>query len=170
MREVYEGNGVTFEYPEDWELTEQVQDDECLITVSGPGTSFWSVGLFCDRPNTEIVLDTVVAAFRDDYPDLDSYPIEDEILGQPASGFDLEFFCLELVNTACVRSFMARDFTVMILSQAEDSELAESKAIFEWILESFDCELPSDDNLDAEMGLDLEDDEDGPYGQLERLL
>jgi hypothetical protein len=163
MSEVYAGHGVTFEYPEKWELTEQVQDDECLITVSGPGTSFWSVGLFRDKPHAEIVLDTVVAAFRDDYPDLDVYPVEDEILDQPANGFDLEFFCLELVNTAFVRSFLARDFTVMILCQSEDSELAASKASFESIRDSFDCELQDDDDLD------LDDEENGPYGNLERL-
>lgn len=164
MREVYAGHGITFEYPENWELTEQVQDDECLITVSGPGTSFWSVGLFRDRPHPEIVLETVIEAFEDDYPDLDKYPVEDEILGQPANGLDLEFFCLELVNTAAVRSFVARDFTVMLLWQSEDSELTQSKAIFESILNSFNCEVADDDSQD------LEGEDEGPFGKLERLL
>jgi len=162
MREVYAEHGVTFEYPEDWELTEQVQDDEFLITVSGPGTAFWSVGLFRDKPHPEIVLDTVAAAFRDDYPDLDSYLVEDEILQQPASGLDLEFFCLELVNTARIRAFVARDYTVMILCQAEDSELSAISEVFEWMRDSFNCEVPGDDDLDLDGGGDL-------FGEMELL-
>lgn len=146
MREVYDRHGVTFQYPGDWEVSEQDQGDECLVTVSGPGTSFWSVGLFRDRPTPDLVLETALAAFKDEYPDLDSYDVEDEILDQPTSGLDLEFFCLELVNTARLRSFLAREFTVLILYQADDTELESSDPIFEEMTRSLQCDLPDDDD------------------------
>lgn len=144
MREVYDRHGITFQYPADWEVSEQEQGDECLITVSGPGTSFWSIGLFRDRPHPDLVLETALAAYQDEYPDLDSYPAEDEILDQPTNGYDLEFFCLELVNTARVRSFLANDFTVLIMCQADDTELKSSEPIFEEMTKSLDCDLPDD--------------------------
>lgn len=129
MREVYDQHGITFQYPGDWEISEQEQGDECLVTVSGPGTSFWSVGLFRDRPHPDLVLETALAAFQDEYPDLDSYQSDDEILNQPTSGIDLEFFCLELVNTARMRAFLAKNFTILVLYQADDTELETSQPL-----------------------------------------
>lgn len=156
MREVYDRHGITFQFPDDWEVTEQEQEDECLITVSGPGTSFWSVGLFRDRPHPDLVLQTALAAFQDEYPDLDSYEAEDEILHQTTTGVDLEFFCLELVNTARMRSFLARDFTVLILYQADDTELAMSQPIFDEMTRSLNCDLGADDDEDDDPFDDLE--------------
>lgn len=155
MREVYDHHGITFQYPTDWEVSEQEQGDECLITVSGPGTSFWSIGLFRDRPHPELVLETALAAYKDEYPDLDSYLAEDEILQQPTSGYDLEFFCLELVNTARVRSFLAHDFTVLIMCQADDTELESSEPLFDEMTNSLDCDVPDDTEEDPFEDLEL---------------
>lgn len=155
MREVYDRHGITFQYPADWEVSEQEQGDECLITVSGPGTSFWSIGLFRDRPHPDLVLETALAAYKDEYPDLDSYQAEDEILDQPTNGYDLEFFCLELVNTARVRSFLANDFTVLIMCQADDTELQASEPIFDEMTKSLDCELPDDGDDDPFEDLEI---------------
>ncbi len=157
MREVYVRHGITFQYPADWEVSEQEQDDECLITVSGPGTSFWSVGLFRDRPSPELVLETALAAFKDEYPDLDAYDVDDDLLNQPTLGYDIEFFCLELVNTARLRAFLAREFTVLVLCQADDTELEGSNPLFDEMSRSLDCELVDDD----------EDVDDDPFDDLE---
>ncbi len=153
MREVYDQHGITFQYPADWEVSEQEQGDECLVTVSGPGTSFWSVGLFRDRPHPDLVLETALAAFQDEYPDLDSYEADDEILEQPTSGIDLEFFCLELVNTAKIRVFLARDFTVLIMYQADDTEIEASQPMFDDMTRSLNCDVS---DLDDDAFEDLE--------------
>ena len=155
MREIYDRHGITFQYPAAWEVSEQEQGDECLITVSGPGTSFWSVGLFRDRPSPELVLETALAAFQDEYPDLDSYPADDELLSQPTLGCDMEFFCLELVNTARIRTFLAREYTVLVLCQADDTELEMSNPLFEEMSRSLNCELLDDDD-DDELFEDME--------------
>jgi hypothetical protein len=155
MREVYDRHGITFQYPADWEVSEQEQGDECLITASGPGTSFWSVGLFRDRPSPDLVLETALAAFKDEYPDLDFYEANDELLNQPTVGYDLEFFCLELVNTARIRSFLAKDFTVLVLCQADDTELETSDPLFEEMSQSVDCELLDDEDEDPFDDLEL---------------
>ncbi len=154
MREVYDQHGITFQYPGDWEISEQEQGDECLVTVSGPGTSFWSVGLFRDRPHPDLVLETALAAFQDEYPDLDSYQSDDEILNQPTSGIDLEFFCLELVNTARMRAFLAKNFTILVLYQADDTELETSQPLFDEMTRSLNCDLL--DDIDADPFEDLE--------------
>lgn len=139
---VYQQHGIRFEYPTDWEVSEQVQGEELLITINSPGTSFWTVGLFGDRPGPAAVIESAMQAFEDDYPQLDAYPVEQQFRGQPLVGMDLEFFCLELLNTAQLRAFDARDFTVLSLAQADDTEWDTSEPLFESMLASVECEFP----------------------------
>ena len=58
----YQNNGVRFQFPSDWTLTEQSDDEETAISLQSDGTSFWTLMLFKSRPDPEEVLETVVAA------------------------------------------------------------------------------------------------------------
>jgi hypothetical protein len=136
MEETYDAHGVRFRYPEEWELTEQRRGDEFLITVSSPETSFWTLGLFYDHPSPEAVVETVVDALREDYEDLDDYDVIDAIGGQPTVARDVEFFCVELLNSAWIRSFATPRFTLLVFYQANDLEAEVTGPIFEQILNS----------------------------------
>ena len=43
-------------------------------------------------------------AMRKEYEELDAEPVRETIAGHDLVGFDLNFFCLDLTNTACIRS------------------------------------------------------------------
>ena len=144
MLQTYSAHGVRFEYPEDWELSEHGAGDEIVVTVSSPETAFWSLSLFRDHPEPQRVVDAVVETFREEYANLDIYEADEDVCSQPALGCDIEFFCLELLNSAWVRAFEARDFTVLVLYQATDHELDEIAPIFHGITESLACEAPPD--------------------------
>lgn len=154
--EMFDRHGISFPFPEHWELTEQEQDEMYVVNVNSPGTAFWSVALFRDRPEPDAVLDTALAAFRNDYPDLDIYRVDDEMLSQPAMGYDLEFFCLELLNTAHVRSFLARDFTVLVMCQADDTEWDAAYEMFLKISGGLICEMSDEDDWVQDVWEDLE--------------
>src|SRR5882724_11392301 len=118
MYETYRAHGISFQYPADWGLQEQAAENEVLITVSSPETSFWSICLFPDHPTPEEVAETALAAFREEYEDLDVYEMSTSVCGFPTVAHDIEFFCLELVNSAWVRAFSTPAFTVLVLYQA----------------------------------------------------
>ena len=79
MNETYEGHGIRFRYPAHWELSEQPGDDATSITVESPETSSWTVSLFFDGPSPEEVVDSAVQAFREEYDEVDVYPVEDQL-------------------------------------------------------------------------------------------
>ena len=87
----------------------------------------------------QTTLRTVLRAFEEEYPELDAYPVEQEIAGRRAVGRDLEFVCLELTNTAGVRVFRTRDFTGVILFQATDSEFETCEPAFRMMTGSLTC-------------------------------
>lgn len=123
----YSKHGIRFKYPSDWTLTEQTNDQEITISTQSDGTSFWTLMLFHSRPDLDEVLDTVVAAFEQDYEDVDVMSVVDSLCGLPSLGRELDFVCYDLVNSASVRAFQTADLTVMVLYQGTDHELETTR-------------------------------------------
>jgi hypothetical protein len=74
---------------------------------------------------------TALVAFQNEYDELDSEPIREEIGGVELTGFDLNFYCLDLTNTARVRSGSKNSMTYLVICQAEDREFEEVSAVFQ---------------------------------------
>jgi len=129
----YDHGGIRFRYPNDWTLTEQHHGDESVITVQSPETAFWSISIFRDRPFAEHVMESALDAFRDEYAEFDVYPSSQTIRGHDAVARDIEFVCLELLNSAFLRAFETDRATVLILYQANDSELESLRTVMEHI-------------------------------------
>ena len=146
MTETFAAHGVRFQYPPEWEVSEQQNGDELSITVSSPQTSFWTLTLFHDCPDPETIMEAVLAAFREEYAELDIYESHVRVCDLPTVAFDIEFVCLELLNSAWARVFSMDECTALILYQAYDEELAETGELLELITRSleFDAELADD--------------------------
>lgn len=138
VNELYQSHGVQFEYPEDWELTETRDDTEIVITVQSPDTSFWLLTLVEDRPDPTRLAEAALEAFREEYDELDVYPaegLEEELIG----AWDLEFRCLEVYNSAWIRTFQTEEFSALILYQSSDKELEETREILQGMTASLCC-------------------------------
>ena len=133
LLETYRGNGVEFRYPEFWELSEQRDAQQVSITVASPGTSFWTLSLFFARPAPGDLMDSAVQAFREEYEDVDVYPADGRLGPYACDGRDVQFVCLELINSAALRALQAGDVTAFVLYQGTDQELEETRPILEAI-------------------------------------
>ena len=131
--------GIRFQYPADWELTEQAKTGEVSVTVSSPHTAFWIVTLFYDRPEPQEIIETVLAAFHEEYDEMDDYPARVRLCQHKTVARDIEFVCLELLNSAWARSFRTEDYTVLVLYQASDVDLDETQPVMEAITRSLKC-------------------------------
>jgi hypothetical protein len=145
MDATYQGHGVRFRYPSEWEVSEQQEGSQFSITVSSPATAFWTLSLFADCPEPDDVVDAVLDAFREEYDEMDEYPSRGRIGKRPSVGRDIDFVCLDRLNSAGVRAFRARQFTVMVLYQLTENERDETGEILELMTRSltFRAEKPS---------------------------
>src|SRR5579871_4830271 len=139
MEALYRSNGVMFRYPGGWELSEQREGEQLSITVSSPDTAFWTVSLFPDRPDPADIIAAAIDAFHEEYDELDEYPSKVRLCRSPTVARDIDFVCLELLNTAGIRAFRARDFTVLVLFQLTEAERAELGPVLEQITRSLTC-------------------------------
>jgi hypothetical protein len=144
MDEIYVGHGVRFRYPDDWDLSEQQTVNEVTVTVSSRETSFWSLTLFFDRPQPEQVLQTAMDALRDEYEDIDVYPVETALCRISNLSRDVEFVCFELINSAFLREYRTARFTALVLYQATDHELQETRSVLEGISNTLQCDFDED--------------------------
>lgn len=129
MPAVFDHLGVQFQYPESWTLEADDEADGQEVTVYSPDGAFWSLTIH-ERGDARELVDLVVSAMREEYDELDSEEVADSISGQRLTGNDLNFYCLDLTNTAQVRAFSRGDKTYLMLWQAEDRE-------FDWIAPIF---------------------------------
>ena len=125
-----------FSYPSHWELSEERDRDQVSMTVSSPGTSFWSLSLFFGQPRPKDLIETALETFREEYDDLDVYPGRKRLGRYKCIGRDLQFVCLELINSASLRALRMDGLTAFVLYQGTDQDLEETGPILEAISSS----------------------------------
>ena len=91
-------------------------------------------------PSTDEMVETALAAMREEYPELEADECVDSIAGQPAVGHDIRFFSLDLTNTAWTRSFYSSRGTVLVLCQLNDLEVEKNEPILRAICASMEVD------------------------------
>lgn len=125
--------GIRFEYPENWTLDEEeARDTRNAATVYAPSGAFWSVNLQpSDGGGPMALADSVVDTLRQEYPDFDAEPIRETVEGWELVGYEANFYCLDLTNTAQIRAIRSPFGTFVILAQAEDREYQRLAPVFQ---------------------------------------
>jgi len=130
--------GLAFDYPENWTIdTDDADGRYATVTVYSPDGSFWSVSGHAPGGEARELSAAVVAQMRREYQELDSEPASDTVAGRTLDGFDLNFYCLDLTNTAQVRTLATARAVYLIHCQAEDRDWDRVAPVFAAITTSF---------------------------------
>ncbi|MCA9064459.1 MAG: hypothetical protein KDA96_15415 [Planctomycetaceae bacterium] len=133
----YQNHGVIFDYPGFWKLHEEQDDSgEILITVAVDETAFWMLRILPACPPPSEVVHTCVAAFEDEYEDVEHTHEHAQLAQMPASASEVSFSCHDLLNTAWLSAVRISDFTVLVWWQGTDHELEEHRRVFEFMTAS----------------------------------
>ena len=128
----YRQPGLRFEYPENWTLEEDRPGaGRASVTVYSPGGAFWTVALHPRETSPLKLAESVVQAMREEYTDLDVEEVREVTAGHELIGYDLAFFCLDLTNTAKIRTLRTRYGTYAFFYQGEDREFEAVEKVFQ---------------------------------------
>jgi hypothetical protein len=131
MPAIFDKLGIRFLYPENWTLDEQdAMDGESAVTIYSPEGAFWSVMLHPKSVDPHELTLAALNAMKAEFTDFEAEPASETVEGIELTGFDMNFYCLDLTNTALVRGFRGRESTVIILYQAEDRDFATIEPVF----------------------------------------
>ena len=131
MAAIFDKLGIRFAYPENWTLDEsEAMAGNQVVTVNSPGGSFWSVMIHPPTVDPEKLVATALKAMRQQYDELDAEAVEETVAGRDLVGYDMNFYCLDLTNTAQVRSYRTAEAAYVIFCQADDREFDEIEDVF----------------------------------------
>lgn len=130
--------GLAFDHPDNWTVdTDDSEGRYATATVYSPGGAFWSVSGHAPGGDPAALAAAIVAQMREDYRDLDCEPAADTLANQTLTGFDINFYYLDLTNTAEVRTIVTPTAIYLIFCQADDREWDQVAPVFAAIATSF---------------------------------
>jgi NAD(P)-dependent dehydrogenase (short-subunit alcohol dehydrogenase family) len=141
----FDQHGVRFRVPDEWTLSEDVDDagDRRTLVVQSPGSTFWALSLLPAGTAADEAVEAVIAAYRDEYPSLDVYTLSARLGRLPAEARDLDFLTLDSVVNVQIRAVEAATFTALLLVQAADPELAHFQADLTQLSDSLEWTVPA---------------------------
>jgi hypothetical protein len=146
MPAVYDKLGIRFMYPDNWVLDEsEALEGNRSVTVYSPGAAFWSIVLYGPDANPADLASEALRSLKAEYEESEAEPASDEIAAHTLKGYDLNFFLLDLTNTALIRSFRLGDNTCLVLCQSEDRELVTAGPVFRAITTSLLTSTPGEE-------------------------
>jgi hypothetical protein len=143
MPAIFNSLGISFQYPDNWTL----DDSDALlgrksVTVYSPGGAFWTVAMHPGSADPAKLAAAIVKAMKQTYEGLESEEAEETIAGRRLAGHDMAFYCLDLTNTAQVRSFRVGHTSYTVFCQAEDREFKQLERVFEAMTTTLLASLP----------------------------
>ena len=132
----YEAHGIRFQRPDIWEFDELTEADDVILTASSEATCFWTLRILPGCPPPQDVIASCVDAFREEYPEIDITSVEYRLAGMTAVAREVEFACLEMLNTAGLFSVRTTDFTLLVWWQGTDHELSEYRSLLDHMTNS----------------------------------
>jgi hypothetical protein len=131
MPEVFDKLGLRFQYPDNWAVeTDQALRGRQSVSVYSPEGAFWTVILQPSGTDPAELAKVTLATMRQEYEDLDSESVREKVGQTELVGFDVNFYCLDLTNTAWIRAGSTAAATYLILCQAEDREFSAVSHVF----------------------------------------
>jgi hypothetical protein len=137
MRGEYRNFGVHFLYPENWLIVdEELNEWPRRVSVQSPESGYWEIQAYPPSFRPEDLSERTLAAFREEYEDIDSEAVSEDLLEHRTTGYDLNFFCLDFLVTCQVRSFCLGSHTLLLIWQAESREFEKRRDVFAAITRS----------------------------------
>ncbi len=136
----FEEDGIEFLYPENWDLQREETENGWTIALQSPDTAFLVMSFDADMPEPGLMAQTAPDALKGEYENLESDACLESIAGQPAVGYDVRFFSLDLTNTCWIRSFYSGRGTVLVMWQLNDLELERHEQVLRAICASIKVE------------------------------
>ena len=152
MTAVYDKLGLNFLYPENWKLIDESESETPhSITLETPdGSAIWTVHVYPEDAVEEEVLKETLATLQETYEDLEIAPYEGELAGEPTTGVEALFYCLDFLIKAQLQFVRTEERLILFWTQAEDRDFEKQKIVFDAIstglIQNRSAQNPNEDN------------------------
>ena len=137
MPAMFDKLGIRFQYPENWTIDEkEALEGNNSVSVYSPDGAFWSIVFHGGGVSPKELAAQALKVMKKEYEQLDAEIVQETVAGHDLTGYDLNFYCLDLTNTALIRAFSTPSTAYLILCQADDREFDDVEGVFRAITAS----------------------------------
>ena len=136
MPSQYQNFGVSFLYPENWKVTDESHESPLGVTLETPDGGYWELQIYEPIVEPAMLVDHVLEAMENEYDDLEAHEAAERWDDLPAIGYDMHFFCLDLLVLSNVRACIVGERSYLLLCQAESREFDKQAPVFAAITKS----------------------------------
>jgi hypothetical protein len=138
MIATFSGLGVRFQYPGNWQVS---QDGDCdfplSVSVHSPTGAFCSIAIYPLDEDPHQAARRFSETLLEEYEDIEVFEVTPHEADNRVDGeFELNFYCLDFLITARIVGFRTTQHTLVILSQAESREFDDLQPVFQAIQKS----------------------------------
>ncbi len=138
MLGAFDRDGVQFQFPDSWKLSEDDDTDNgWTVTIEGPTVAFMIVSYAPDTDDPNDIINAALDGLQEEYKDLESDEVVDTLANQPAIGFDVNFAQFDLNVTSWIRAIPCGTGSLLVLTQCCDDELPFAGETLKAIMASF---------------------------------
>lgn len=131
MAALLEKFGLRLPYPENWEVDDSPDPMwPESVSIQTPEAAFWSLSIHPPSADLKQLAETVLDAMRREYDDVEVETVRETLADTPVQGFNLRFYCLDLLVQAQLRAFSTASQSYVVLCQGEDREFDRQAAVF----------------------------------------
>lgn len=140
MPKTHQSLGLSISYPDNWTLTEDMQDEQVVgFQIQSPGTAYLSVLSFDWSTTPDEAIKQASSIIESEYDNVEKESFAPELISHPGpladtKGLDLYFYYLDLLVRAKLIAFGIPRQTILVQFQAEDSEFASIERVFDAML------------------------------------
>lgn len=127
----YDRDGVRFCYPENWTIVdESFEEWPRTVSAQSPHTAIWMAHWYSNHEAPTELAGNVLQALRQEYDEVEAEVVSERIDDYDVIGYDVSFYCLDLIAETSIRSLRIGANTLVLVCQAEDSEFDELRSVF----------------------------------------
>jgi len=131
MTATYQQNQLQFQYPENWTLSDDPEEElPRAISLESPGGVLWSVHLHPPTADSDKILDEAIDTLRESYEDLELSTETPDFDMFEGKAFGALFFCLDFLVQIKLQVFSTPKYKVMLWYQCEDRDFDAQKMVF----------------------------------------
>lgn len=122
MIQKFERSGVSLQFPANWEMEDDADGDDWVLTLQTPGSGMLMATYRDDGPEPAEMADEAIEALREDYDQLDTEIKVEALAGTTALGYDIDFLTLVTAVTAKIRALETPEGTLLLFWQVAEKD------------------------------------------------
>ena len=127
---------ISIQYPLNWSVETDEDGSGWSANIVSKDTAFVLASLRPDAEHPAELADEALAVLKAEYKELDADPVVENIAGQPAVGYDVDFLAVDTSVVSFIRGLNTPDGPLLLLAQVSEYDRERNEPLLRAVLKS----------------------------------